>query len=47
MERDGAGTASVTAQMTEWTLGKQLDWGEEWGGILWWGVKQRGRCGAK
>lgn len=31
MERDGDGTASVTVQMTEWALGKQLDWGEEWG----------------
>lgn len=30
LERDGAGTASVTGQMTEWTLSKQLDWGEEW-----------------
>ncbi len=30
LERDGAGTASVTGQMTEWMLGKQLDWGEDW-----------------
>lgn len=47
MERDGAGTASVTLQMTEWTLGKQLDWGEELGTYCG-GVQRRGgRCGGK
>lgn len=48
MERDGTGAASVIVQMTEWTLGKQLDRGGGAGNVSWaGGVKERERCGGK
>lgn len=33
VEKDGAGAASVTTLMTEWTFGKHLDRGTYCGGV--------------
>ncbi|TNN82795.1 hypothetical protein EYF80_007036 [Liparis tanakae] len=41
VERDGARAASVSVQMTEWMLGKQREWGEEWGTYCEWSKGER------